>query len=237
MRELLQRVLDDGPIRRRALLCLGILGMVVAWGLYPQENRYSPLRCTISYLGSPDADRNPSGWRIYQVGMSALLLWMADLLVLRHRRGVRSRWSLGGAASLALALGLVMILITVWIPDSRSGHWFGMTRGQFHTRIALWGIPILGLGVILDAAAYLRRGGTLRSLWPFHLYASVSAFGFQQLMEWERLCREDRSLRHWPGDGLHSTPLWEWIFFVGLMLHWGWMARRQEPGREFPPEL
>jgi hypothetical protein len=229
MRMMLRRILEDGPGRRRALLCLGILGMGLAWVLYPAENRYSPMRCTISYLGSPDADRNPDGWRAYQVGMTALLLWMGDLLRLRHRRGVRSQMSLEYASSLTLALGLMMILATVWIPDSRSGSWFGMTRGQFHTRIALWGIPILGMGVVLDAAAYLRAGGGLRSLWPFHLYAGVSAFGFHQLMEWERLCREDRSLRHWPGDGLHSTPLWEWIFFVGLMLHWGWMARRREP--------
>ena len=229
MRELLRRFLDDGPMRRRRLLCLGIIGMVLAWGLYPSENRYSPMRCTISYLGSPDADRNPAGWRIYQLGMTALLLWMADLLVLRHRRWARNWASLSGASSFTLAIGLVMILATVWIPDSRSGHWFGMTSGQFHTRIALWGIPILGLGVVLDAVAYFLAGRALRSLWPFHLYACVSAFGFYQLMEWERLCREDRSLRHWPGDGLHSTPLWEWIFFVGLMIHWNWMARRREP--------
>jgi hypothetical protein len=229
MKPRLRRFLEDGPLRRRALLCLGVAGLVMAWVLYPPENRYSPMRCTISYLGSPDADRNPGGWRIYQVGMTALLLWMADLLALRHRRGV-ARWaSLGGIATLTLALGLAMILVTVWIPDSRSGRLFGMTSGQFHTRIALCGIPILGLGVVLDAAAHLRAGGGLRSLWPFHLYAGVSAFGFHQLMEWERLCREDRSLRHWPGDGLHSTPLWEWIFFVGLMLHWSWMARHREP--------
>jgi len=229
MRELLRRFLEDGPKRRRRLLWLGIVGMVVAWGLYPSENRYSPMRCTISYLGSPDADRNPAGWRIYQLGMTALLLWMADLLVLRHRRWARNWASLSGASSFTLAIGLVMILLTVWIPDSRSGHWFGMTSGQFHTRIALWGIPILGLGVVLDAVAYFLAGSALRSLWPFHLYACVSAFGFYELMDWERLCREDRSLRHWPGDGLHSTPLWEWIFFVGLMIHWDWMARRREP--------
>lgn len=212
------------------LLCLGIFGMAVAWSLYPSENRYSPMRCTISYLGSPDADRNPEGWRVYQAGMTSLLLWMADLLVLRHRRWV-PRWvSLGGASTLMLAAGLVMILTTVWIPDSRSGRWFGMTSGQFHTRIALWGIPILGLGVVLDAVAQFIAGFALRSLWPFHLYAGFTAFGFFQLMEWERLCRKDPNLNHWPGDGLHSTPLWEWIFFVGLMLHWTWMARRQEPG-------
>lgn len=227
MRTLPGRFLDDGQLRRRVLLALGLVGMAVAWALYPAENRYSPMRCTISYLGSPDADRNPDGWRVYQVGMTSLLLWMADLLLLRHQRWV-SRWaSLGGAATLTLAAGLAMILTTVWIPDSRSGDWFGMTRGQFHTRVALLGIPVLGLGVVLDAAAFLRLGSGFVRLWPFHLYAGVTAFGFHQLMEWERLCREDRSLRHWPGEGLHSTPLWEWIFFTGLMIHWGWMARRQ----------
>jgi hypothetical protein len=91
------------------------------------------------------------------------------------------------------------------------------------------GIPTLILGVVLDAVGFLvAGGGGWRRLWPFHAYAGITAFGFHQLMEWERLCREDRSLRHWPGEGLHSTPLWEWIFFVLLMVQWVWMAHRRD---------
>lgn len=223
---------SDGRNRRAALLCLGLLGMLAAWLLYPAESLYSPMRCTISYLGSPDADRNPAGWRVYQVGMTALILWMADLLRLRHRRSVRRAFSWAGASSLILGLGLMLILVTVWIPDSRSGQVFGMTRGQFHTQVALVGIPTLILGVVLDALGFLVAGGGWRRLWPFHAYAGITAFGFHQLMEWERLCREDRSLRHWPGEGLHSTPLWEWIFFVLLMLQLVWMAHRRDASAE-----
>ena len=222
---------SDGRYRRAVLLCLGLLGMLAAWVLYPAENRYSPMRCTISYLGSPDADRNPGGWRVYQVGMTALILWMVDLLRLRHRRWVGRAWGWAGASSLGLGLGLVLILVTVWIPDSRSGQVFGMTRGQCHTQVALVGIPTLIVGVVLDAVGFLAAGGGWRRLWPFHAYAGVTAFGFHQLMEWERLCREDRSLPHWPGEGLHSTALWEWIFFVLLMVQFVWMAHRSGVSR------
>ena len=34
------------------------------------------------------------------------------------------------------------------------------------------------------------------------------------------------SLKHWLADGLHSTPLWEWILFVYLVGHILWMAHR-----------
>jgi hypothetical protein len=37
-------------------------------------------------------------------------------------------------------------------------------------------------------------------------------------------CARDTTLRHWPGDGIHSTPLWEWITMISLIGFMVWMA-------------
>lgn len=206
---------------------MAILGLGIAWWLYPAANRYSVLTCTISYLGSPDANRNPSGWRFYQVGMTALIVLMLDLLRERHRRCVRGTWSLSGMASPPLFGAMTLLLLAVWIPDSRTGDWFGMTNGALHTRLAILAIPVMGLGLLLDTLGAFRDGVRLAALWPAHLFAALAGTAFWKLSEWERMCRADPALKHWPGDGLHSTPLWEWILFVYLVAHVAWTARRQ----------
>ena len=212
---------------RVGLAVVAVVGLLWSWCLYPAANRYSILRCTISYLGSPDADRNPDGWRVYQVGMTSLILLMLGFLADRHRRCVRGAWSLSGVASVPLFAAMGLLLSSVWIPDSRSGDWFGMTSSQVHTRLAILAIPVMGLGLFLDTIGAFRDGMRFVALWPAHLFAAVVGVGFWQLAEWERMCRLDKSLKHWPGDGLHSTPLWEWILFVYLVGHILWMARRK----------
>ena len=219
---------------RGSLAVLAVLGLVTAWWLYPAANHYSIQSCTISYLGSPDADRNPSGWRFYQVGMTALIVLMLDLLRERHRRCDRGTWSLSGMASLPLFGAMGLLLLAVWIPDSRTGKVFGMTHGAVHTRIAILAIPVMGLGLLLDTIGAFRDGLRFVALWPAHLFALLAGTAFWKLTEWERMCRADRALKHWPGDGFHSTPLWEWILFAYLVAHLAWMARRQ-PGNSPTP--
>lgn len=222
------RLLQALP-RRQILAVLAGTGLASAWALYPEENGYSILRCTISYLGSPDPDRNPSGWRIYQVGMTCLLLLSASWAGDRHRRDVRPGTWLAASASPAIFAALGLLLLAVWIPDSRSGRWLGMSNSQFHTRLAIGAIPLMGLGLFLDAVGYLRAGGGWRRLWPFHLFGVVVFSAGFLLWEWEEICRLDPTRKHWPGDGLHSTPLWEWIGFAYLTGYLAWLGRRRHP--------
>lgn len=39
---------------------VAVTGIGIAWALYPAENGFSFVTCTLSFLGSPDAHRNPS---------------------------------------------------------------------------------------------------------------------------------------------------------------------------------
>ena len=210
---------------RACLVAIAVLGLVVAWWRYPAENRYSILRCTISFLGSPDANRNPHGWRFYQVGMTALILLLFSLAAERHERlgGQMGKVALGSSA--AISVSLLLILLVTWIPDSQERHWFGIRAGDVHTPVAILAIPFMGCGILLDGLALWRSGVSVRALWPFHLYGLIVLVGMAELMAWERMCRRDPTLSAWPGDGLHSTPLWEWIVFTCLIGFMVWMAR------------
>ena len=207
----------------------------MSWWLYPEANRYSILSCTISYLGSPDPDRNPGGWRFYQVGMSALLVLMLALLQDRHRgfRGARS-W-LGRMATVPFLIAMLLLLLAVWIPDSRILSFHGSKATHVHTRLAILAIPALGLGLVLDTVGRFVMGVPWRRLGPAFLYALVVGFGFWKLAEWEALCRANPSLPHWPGEGIHSTPLWEWITFSWFVAHLHGMAAPPFPSRASPP--
>lgn len=219
-------MVQSRPIRliRRALTLSAVAGLSTAWLLYPAENQYSILTCTISYLGSPDPDRNPHGWRIYQLGMTALILLMGWLLVDRHQRFQGRRPLLGRVASLPLSFALLLLLAATWIPDSRSVQFLGEKATRVHTRLALVAIPFMGIGLFMDTVGRFVNGVRPATLWPAFLFASLVAFGFWKLTEWESLCRANPALHHWPGDGLHSTPLWEWITFIYLTGHFVWMA-------------
>lgn len=206
------------------LLAIAVVSLMTAWWRYPAENHFSILRCTISFLGSPDANRNPDGWRFYQAGMTALLLLLFNLAWERHER-LRGRiGAVAGWSSAAMFTALTLILLAVWIPDTRAGQLFGMRTGVFHTRIAILAIPFMVAGIALDGLALWWKGVRWHALWPFHLYGLIFVVGILELIAWERMCQRDPTLHHWPGDGLHSTPLWEWIVFTYLIGFLVWMA-------------
>lgn len=219
-----------GPRTRIALALLAGAGLAVAWWLYPRAHHYSILTSTISYLGSPDPDRNPGGWRFYQAGMSSLIGLMLALLQDRHGHFQGRRSLAGRMATVPLVLGMAMLLVAVWIPDSRTQSFLGEKATHVHTRLAILAIPVLGLGLVLDTVGRLAMGVHWHRLWPAGLFALLVAVGFWKLAEWEALCRANPQLRHWPGDGIHSTPLWEWITFCWLVAHLHWMARPWRSG-------
>jgi hypothetical protein len=127
-------------------------------------------------------------------------------------------------SSAAISVSLTLILLVTWVPDSQELHWFGICAGDVHTPVAILAIPFMGCGIVLDCLALWWSGVRVRTLWPFHLYGLIVLVGTAKLMAWERMCRLDSTLTEWPGEGLYSTPLWEWIVFtylVGIMV---WMA-------------
>jgi len=208
----------------RALSAAALIGFAGAWCLYPEENEFSIMRCTISFLGSPDADRNPQGWRWYQVGMSALIVLMWRLISQRQRifqpkcgTGLR-------VATVIYLVAFGLLFASVWIADS-DGQWGDFRVGAIHTRVAIVGIFTMMAAVITDGVSLARAGYAGRVLWPFRIYALIWIVGMIALGSWEWKCRNDSSLKHWPGEGIHSTPMWEWILFTYLLGFVIWISR------------
>lgn len=213
------------PAWKLALGAIAAGGVLVAWWRYPVENHFSILRCTISFLGSPDPDRNPGGWRFYQVGMTAFNILLCQLVAVRHRRlrpqlGRVSHFTTG---AIFVALGLM--LVVTWVPDTRQMGWLGFRITDWHTHLAVLAIPFLLGGITVEGFAVARAGGGWRRLWPYWLYALLAGVGTYELHTWELMCRRNPTLPHWPGNGLHSTPLWEWVSFLYLVAFLFWTAR------------
>jgi len=120
---------------------------------------------------------------------------------------------------------MALLLLAVWIPDSRATWFHGAIATHVHTRLAILAEPALGLGGVLDTVGRSYMGVPWRRLVPAYLYACVVAVGFWKLAEWEALCRANPALTQWPGDCIHSTPLWEWIPFSWFVVHLHWMAQ------------
>ena len=161
--------------------------------------------------------------------MTAVVLLLFGLVFERHRRlrggiGRVAVWSSG-----ALFIALALILLAVWIADTREVRWFGVRTGEVHTRMSIVAILFKGCGIVIDGVALHWVGVRTHRLWPFHLYTLIALVGGVELISWEKMCRRNPTLHHWPGEGIHSTPLWEWIVFAYLIAFMVWMAHGRLP--------
>jgi hypothetical protein len=193
-------------------------GLITAWRMYPAENHFSFLTCTMSFLGSPDAHRNPDGWRYSQLGGSAGLLLFALLQARRAGTRFGRPKALVSSASVAFLIGLGCIFFSTWIPVSSERLWGTMTQTSIHNRLAIAGACALALGVVLDAISLLLGRGGRRWLILHVTLAGITTTGVTLVGFWRWKCASDPTLRAFPGEGIFSLPLWEWITFFGFGL-------------------
>ncbi len=219
----------------RGLVFLAVVGVcyfVLAWQRYPISNGFSIFRNTISHLGSPDLHRNPTGYRMFRLGFSCVCFLMSCAVIFRHyrMRGLaeyrvrKNTW--------CYLIGIFFILATIFLPDSRE-KFYGLVKFQIlHGGSVVIGMVFLGFGILYDtlllrrlAASRCFRLGSARWSFPFsgalraiYLLMCVFAFALGCLGIWEVRCALDPTLPHWPGQGIFSTPLWEWIMFCYLVL-------------------
>lgn len=218
---------SKGIVRWVSLLLFVVasIGLTVSLWKYPEENDFSVFTTTISFLGSPDASRNPEGYIWYRTGMTALV-FLLSLLVGQRHRNIRPR--AGGGLNIPTAfygIGMFLILASVWIPDSREIYWGTIRTGSLHTRIAIISVFITLIAVISDAVVLKLSKFRSRSFWVIRIFMVLWITAVISLATWEWKCGQDPSLEHWPGDGIHSTPLWEWILFFYLIGYLYWISR------------
>lgn len=172
----------------------------------------------MSFLGSPDVHKNPDGWRYSQFGGSAGLLLFALLQAKRAGTCFGRPKALVGFTSAAFLIGLGFIFLSTWIPVSSERLWGTMTQTSIHNRLAIAGACALALGVVLDAISLLLGRGGRKWLILHATLAGITTTGVTLIGIWRWECASDPTLRAFPGEGIFSLPLWEWITFFGFGL-------------------
>lgn len=209
---------------------------------YPPENAYSIMTETFSTLGSSDADNNPRGWYF----LSIFFFLAAVLLVPVHLQRYNLMKSISKYGSL-LSLGFYLVssaglVLLAVFPDNGGGSFFGdLSQGKIHNFVSLFAFGGFGVGMLLDFFWYLKDrlptlGGTRRfpaRLWapPYAVFfAVVISFAYTQIY-WDVTC----TAHCWPGDGIYSFPLWEWIAIgmIFVVLFWIVLAltKIETPGK------
>ena len=149
--------------------------------------------------------------------MTAAIVLLLGLAAGRRRRlgtglGKVADWTFGAAA-----LSFVLMLLSVWIPDARSMHWRGVRLGEFHNAIVIPGILLLLVTIIVEGI-FVGRSGFRRGVrWAYRGFGILFAIGLTALTGWEVYCDRNPGIVSWPGEGICSTPLWEWMLFGYLL--------------------
>lgn len=207
------------------LVLAALLFLTAAW-IYPAENGYVFMEKSASYLGSFDKSRNPVGWWLFSLGLLVLGAVSTGAALFRHRqlaRAVETGWALYVATG-AFVLGGVIFGLLALIPDARTAHVGPWSFNDIHDRLAAFVFFLLGLGMTFDGFLMLgdriANGHTridhrvLRR--PYLTFIAIGLVAGISLLTWHIQCRLDSSLKEWPGEGIYSFPMWEWILtFLG----------------------
>ena len=194
--------------------------ILLAVAVYPPENDYSVMKDTISFLGSSDTDNNPKGWFILSI---ALCVFSVLYFVFSNYKYRRMKFISKKMALLTLFLSYIacfgLILVGIF-PDNQGDSIIdGIRAGQLHNNVSILAFGGIGFGMMLDSFIFqldqmpkLRGKKVIKrnvSFLPYALFWGTVLLMAYFLIAWDIKCSENC----WPGDGIYSFPLWEWIVF------------------------
>jgi hypothetical protein len=226
--------LTPTELKRCILLqaCVSTALFFLAWLFYPSKNHFSILTHTFSFLGSFEQRHNPRGFIFFSLGLIYQSLLFVPLFMYRHRQ-LALVWRTPARIATALFLaGCAGLVVVALFPDARQDFIQDLSYGRIHNRAAL--LAYLGFlsGMGIDALIYTRDclfprpGASPRLRWialpVFVSLAAVVVSGSYFLAKWESLYpvlrAQNPHLKHWPGVGIYSFPLWEWIIMLSFLV-------------------
>lgn len=210
---------------------LFVLFIFLAYRFHIKNNPYSIMKHTMSFLGSHLSRRNPKGWYFFSIGMIITGSMFIPLIQYYHKRIIAiSIWGawLGTILQLLGAIGVILVAL---IPDNEEEESFikGLKSGAIHNVVA--GIAFLGLGIgnlwyggliLYDALFGNQLFDTIKLLPPYIILALIMITIIILQLKWAKICKEDNTKELFPGEGIYSFPLWEWIliFYLFAMLYY-----------------
>ena len=229
---------EKKELRTFLLVQLSVIWLLIliAYLLYP-PSEYSIMRHTFSYLGSQDAHNNPEGWYWFSIALIAMGILMIPLILYRHRRLSKIDPNMARFNTLLLIIGAIGIFLLAFFPDDGRDFMEDLSYGRIHNQLAVVAFAGLGLGNIFDSFIFLKDrwpkwplggGGTKilnhkkLQIPVIGLFIVVFCTAFF-LIRWEIIYPEihaqNPEIGSWPGEGIYSFPLWEWIVIVYLFIY------------------
>lgn len=234
MKRFLSGDFDPAGLRRYLLtVSCTYWGLIfVCWLLYPDENRYSIMTHTFSFLGSFETKHNPQWFWLFSI---AMVFWgIACGLLVRyvHRQFTAiSKWG-AHIGALLLFGGCAGIGLVGIFPDARGeviGSW---EWTEIHEKVAVLGFSGYFLGGLWHGLLLLKDRITSKSfgrvpgfsyghlLWPYVLWLGVISVAAYFLISWEILYPQLRAAAEAEGrpfgsawseamNTRYSFPLWE----------------------------
>lgn len=201
------------------------LCLYIAYKSFMTQNRYSIWTHTISFLGSRDANRNPRYWWIFSITMIWTgLMFLPTMQFLFHKLVVISL--IGGWVFEILAwMGSIGLILIAFLPSDEPPRPFPpkKTIGQWHDVVAISAIICLFLSVICMGIILLLPDDTpfILSL-GYYIVIGLLCIGIPIQIKWQIMCKQNRKLKPFPGDGIYSLPFWEWILFgiLYFIIYW-----------------
>ena len=213
-------------------ICVFLLFLGLARLTFPKENNYSVMTHTMSFLGSKESFRNPKGWYFFSIAI--MWITLADiplnLYIFRHLVIFSPvfAWIMIISGGISTISGILVSIFTDkdtdrdlsggdFIQDLKSGRLHNVTAViTFSTFI------IANLSVGLGYLSHPLQLPVYKWLPPLLIFfiALIGFFMFNAL--WQKKCKENSNLESFPGEGIYSFPLWEWLLFLSLYIFLFW---------------
>lgn len=199
--------------------------MIVSAVLYPPEENFSILTHSISFLG--DWYDNPfPGWLFFTVALiwGGVSFFPLGLYIYRRMRVVAPR--MAAVCELFHALGCVGVVLVGIFYDTRETTFLGVEISDIHNVVSVIGFGGVGLAMIIYSFFPCREK---RKNYSKPVYLSnhklflpnfVLLFGIVGMAA-SQIGRLIKGYDDFPGPGIYSFTLWEWILLLCIWLyHW-----------------
>lgn len=203
------------------MITASLLG--ISWILFPKELNYSIMTDTISYLG--DYEKNPVGWIFFSISFIFASISLIPLIIYLHKRIIKISRAGTWIGTISLAIGILGIFLTALLPDVYGTDFFeDVSLGKIHNIAALFGIfgIIFGLfdyGILFFIdywpIFHKDRKGVYAYLSVFPIFLPFTLIGIGTLVT--QIIRTKLG-GEWPGAGILSFPLWEWMLVISFFI-------------------
>ncbi|TFG20988.1 MAG: DUF998 domain-containing protein [Promethearchaeota archaeon] len=213
-------------------ICVFLILLGLARITYPKKNKYSIMTHTMSFLGSKEEFRNPKGWFFFSIAI--IWITLADvplnIYIFRHLLTFSPffAWIMIISGGISTITGILVSVFTDKDTDrDLSGGDFiqDLKSGRLHNITAVITFATFIFANLTVGMAYMFHPKQLPVydwLPPLLIFCVVLIGFFLFNALWQKKCKKNDTLETFPGEGIYSFPLWEWLLFTSLYIFLFW---------------